>query len=378
MMRTVAIIGLLVGCFVTIQAFAEPNWEIDERALPPGMTKQRALQMLEQADAATAAENQREQQAFEQRGKRVESATQKYTAQLRRAIEADPQLKAQAQQLEARMKAMAADDGAPPQQRESFAAEARTFYGRAAARAGIDQNALQNDIRAAIQGPVRSRGTEPAEVEFTPDGAAVIVHPEEPEPTPGVSSRGVNSVALAAPFPYSEFSTGVGSSSGFTDKAGGTYRTNVDQMFVGSGTNRRGLAHFLTIPPRTTGIRVIAQLPETAYRGYLVNVLGGSGHTLTSRIEVINGNTVLCRRSYTHLDHWWVILGSITKEGQNNVALDCTLSAVPPAGTDLVIRFMGQISSYAWGGAGSAARVNAAPKNIRIEITTADPLRLIR
>ncbi|MFU8817555.1 MAG: hypothetical protein ACNA7W_19590 [Pseudomonadales bacterium] len=377
-MSKISIVGLLSGLLLAVHVHAAPNWEIDERALPPGVTKQRALQMLEQADAATAAENQREQQAFEQRGKRVERAAQKYTGQLRRAVDADPQLKAQAQQLEARMQAMAANGEAPPEQRESLAAEARTFYGRAAARAGIDQNALHKDIRAAIQGPVRSRGTEPVEVSFTADGAAVIEHPEEPEPAPGVLSRGVNTVALEAPFPYSEISTGIGSSSGVTNKDNGRYRTWVSQAFVGSGTNRRGLAHFLTVPPQTTGIRVMAQLPETYYTGTLINAFGGAGHTLTSRIEVLNGSTVLCRRSYTHLDHWWVVTGWISKTGLHNVALDCTLSSVPAAGTDVVIRFIGQISSYAWGGAGSSADVDATPKNIRIEVTTADRIRRIR
>jgi hypothetical protein len=42
----------------------------------------------------------------------------------------------------------------------------------------------------------------------------------------------------------------------------------------------------------------------------------------------------------------------------------------------VVVRFVGQIYSYTWGGADSRARVEAKPQNVRIEVTTSTPVRL--
>jgi hypothetical protein len=42
----------------------------------------------------------------------------------------------------------------------------------------------------------------------------------------------------------------------------------------------------------------------------------------------------------------------------------------------VVVRFVGQIYSYAWGGAESWARLDAAPQNIRIEVT--EPIQRLR
>lgn len=369
-----AMVPTLIVLLLAAAAHAQPKWEIDEKALPPGITRERAQAMLESADAVDAEEGRQQQQRDEARARRLQQAMQKHEERIPRALAADPALAAQRARIEAAMKAL---DGAGPEDRpgkaQSLAADLKAFRRAAFSKAGIDEAGLQGVIRGALVEGVTRRGEDGAEVEptitFTDDGGIRIETPEaEHGDPPEVSPRGVlKTVTLVAPFPFSQVEKRIGNSAGSVDKAKGTYRTAASMAYVGSGTNRTGLAHFETIPAGTKNVRVSAQLPETSFYASAMAILGGSQSKPSSRIEVRDGsNGLRCRKSATHADVWVVAGGYFQQDGQDNVALSCTFAA-PAAGTDVVVRFTGSVYGQAWGNAGIVSSVRAAPKNVRIE-----------
>jgi hypothetical protein len=369
--------GIFVATFLSVVLCAAPSlaasgWEIDEGRLPPGLDQKQALALLEETDAASAGLLDEERLAFESRAKRLDEASKGYVEQLRRALDDDPQLAERQRHLDARLRA-AQGDGAEGRREEldTLALETQALRAEALARAGIDRADLERKIGEAMRGGIRERGIDVEVVTLTEEGVAVVEHPgAEPDEAPEVRERGVDVVALEAPYPASRQSAEVPGSPNLDARAG-TYLADVGLSAAGSGTNRVVLAHLLTVPPDTTRIRVTAEVPKADYSGRITGMLGSAGQALTSRIEVVSGDTLLCSRTVTHADHWVVLYAASEKRGTDEVTLGCSPNWVPPAGSTVVVRFIGEISTHAWGDAINDGQLAASPGSVRVEFTRA-------
>ena len=364
----------LIGLSVT--ALAAPRWQVDPSQLPPGLTKEKAVAMLEEIDRKTEKELANEEAAQRRKAERVQRAAKKYEERLARAVEKDPELKALKEKLEAGMKALENPKLSEKERTERLnrmASDLQTLRNSGLAKAGIDKRAMNNEVRHALSNGVKPRGEAGDETEVLQeeDGAFYYSSPVEDElpPASEVTTRGTTTRTLTEPWPFAEERTQINKSISFVNKDNGTYRTVGLVGLAAYGTNRRGLAHFLTVPSGTTTIRVTAQLPETRfYNSALGAIFGGAQVRSLSRIEVWDGSsTRICRRSRLHADVWALIAAYFEEDGSDNVVLDCEFDA-PAAGRDIVVKFFSDVFAQAWGLGAARGDVRAEPANVRIEL----------
>jgi hypothetical protein len=358
-------------------ALAAPRWEIDPSQLPPGLTKEKAVAMLEEIDRKTAKEVADEEAAQRRKAERVQRAAKKYEERLARAVEKDPELKALKEKLEAGMKALENPKLSEKERTarlERMAPDMKTLRSKGLAKAGIDKRAMNNDIHQALSNGVKPRGdaVDAGEVLQEKDGAFYYASPDNDElpPASEVTTRGTTTKTLSEPWPYIEEDIKVGNYAGSADKDKGTYKTVGRVMWAGGGTNRMGLAHYLTVPAGTTTIRVTAQLPETHYYNKAGSYIWGAGaqSRTYSRIEVWDGDSRrICQRSRLHADVWAVFLAFFTQQGRHNIVLECEFDA-PPAGHDIVILHVSDVFVQAWGFADGIGVVEAQPANVKIDL----------
>ena len=254
-----------------------------------------------------------------------------------------------------------------------MAPDLKALRSKGLAKSGIDVRAMNDEIRRALSNGVKPRGEAGGETEMLheEDSAFYYSSSEEEElpPASEVTTRGTTTRTLTEPWPFAEVKTQINKNVSFVDKEAGKYQSSGYVGVAGYGTDRRGLAHFLTVPSGTTTIRVTAQLPETRfYNSALGAIFGGAQVRSLSRIEVWDGSsTRICRRSRLHADVWALIAAYFEEDGSDNVVLDCEFDA-PAAGRDIVIKFVSDVFGQAWGTANAFGSVGGKPSNIRIEL----------
>jgi hypothetical protein len=358
---------------------AAPRWEVDQTKLPPGLTKEKAVAMLEEIDRKTAKELADEEAAQRRKAERVQRTAKKYEERLARAVNKDPELRALRDKIEAGAEALENPKLSEEERNtrlERMMPDLKALRTRGLTKAGVDARAMNNEIRRALSDGITPRGEDAgAGVEYVldEDGGFFYVKSDYDKLSPSsnkVTTRGTTTRILKEPWPYGEEETNIGSISGGTDKQAGEYHAYAAAVGVGAGTNRRGLAHYLTVPSGITRIRVTAQLPETKYsnRAYAF-VFGAGAQTKTySKIEVWDGSSRrLCRSSKLHNDLWFVIVGGASKQGSHNIVLECEFDA-PAAGRDIVVMFVSDIFVQAWGLAIAYGIVYGTPADVRIEL----------
>jgi len=373
--RTVICLGIaLIGLSAT--ALAAPRWEVDPSQLPPGLTKEKAVAMLEEIDRKTAKELADEEVAQRRKAERVQRAAKKYEERLARAVEKDPELKALKEKLEVGMKALEnpkLSEKERTERLERMAPDMRTLRSKGLAKAGIDERDMNGEIRRALSDGVKPRGAEDGSDEGElqeKDGAFYYSSPDDDElpPASEVTTRGTTTKILKEPWPYVETETRIGRG-GSVDKEAGTYITTAVAYYIGAGTNRRGLAHYLTVPSGISRIRVTASLPETSYSDIAFAIIfGGAQSKSYSRIEVWDASSQrLCRRSRLHADVWVLVAAYFDEHGSHNIALECEFDA-PAAGRELVILHVSDVFAQAWGTGAAVGKVTAKPSDVRIEL----------
>jgi len=373
-MNVICLALALAGMSIT--AVAAPRWQVDPAQLPPGLTKEKAVAMLEEIDRKTEKELADEEAAQQRKAERVQRAAKKYEERLARAVDKDPELKALKEKLEAGMKALDNTELSDKERTERLnrmASDMKVLRARGLANAGINVSAMNNEIRQSLGDGVKPRGDQAGseEVLQEEDGAFYYNVPEDDElpPASAVTTRGTTTKYLKEPWPNAEQRTQVGSYGGGVNKEAGTYGPYARAYLAGYGTNRRGLAHFQTVPTGVTKIRVTAQLPETFFNNIAVGVLfGGAQARSSSRIEVWDGSSRrICRRSRLHADLWGLVAAVFSQQGIDNVVLDCEFDA-PAAGRDIVIKFVSDAFVQAWGAGSALTYVNAKPADVRIDL----------
>jgi hypothetical protein len=365
-------------------ASAEPSWKINPESLPPGMTSEKALAMLEEIDRKSAKEEEAEISRQKRRAERIQRVARKYEDRLAKAIDQDPELRALRDKLEAGAKALQQpnqNDEEISIRLERMAPDVARLRAKGLANAGIDENAMNAEIiRELGASEVTTRSTDASdenEEYSVEDGGYYYAGNEvvEPEEDPGVQSRSVKSSTynpdsvkyLGAPWLAGEERTDLWDRNSFIDKNLGKYSVHALVGFAGWGLNRRGLAHFETVPSGVRTIRVSAQLPESSfYNEVTVILFGGAQSRNYSRIEVWNGSSQrLCRSGRVHEDLWRVILGPTKRGGRDNLVLDCEFDA-PAAGRDIVVKFVSDQYVNAWGMASAKGNVTGTPSNVKL------------
>lgn len=365
---------MLLLSAVSLAAFGAPRWEIDESRLPPGLTKEKALKMLQEIDRKDAQQEAQEEQRQRGKADRARKAAKKYEDALAKAIERDPALKALHDKLRAGMRAMEdsrMSDEERKQRYERMLPDLEAFRRQGLAKSGIDEPAMMRAIGQALNEGAGARGDSDAgtmDELLSPDGGGFAYIGKDDAPLSQVTSRSTTTIELKAPWPNIEEDTTIGNNCS-ADKNEGKYTACATAAFVGAGTNRNGLAHFQTVPSGTTSIHVTTQLPETSFYMSGYAALGGSQVRTYSRIEVWDGSDRrLCRTTKLHGDLWAVVAWYYRKSGTHNVVLDCTFDA-PAGGRDIVIKFVSDAFAQAWGSGIGGGQVTGRPDNVRIELT---------
>lgn len=367
-------------------ASAAPRWEVDAAQLPPGMTKEKAVKLLDDIDKASAKEREQEEAAEKRKAERVQKAARKYEDQLAKAVEKDPELLALQAKLNAGIEALNNPDLSDDERAariERMQPDLINFRNKGLAKAGINVPAMNAEIGNALNEGVVTRGVEGesgSEQLQEHDGAFYYISPDDAIlPTDSdVESRSLKSSMLATstttvkylgdPWPTIESERKVGSSNGTANPEEGSYKVVALLAFLGSGTNRMGLAHFYTVPGGVSRIRVSAQLPSTIYRSYAAGAIGGAQSKTSSTIEVWDGSSRrLCRTYKLHADVWFVIVGGKGEDGSHNIVLDCEFTA-PAAGRDIVFKFVSDSFLQAWGLYNANGSVSGTPTSIKLTL----------
>jgi len=132
---TIALTGL------SVTTAAAPRWEVDPAQLPPGLTKEKAVAMLEEIDHKTARERADEEAAQQRKAERVQRAAKKYEDRLAREVEKDPELRALKDKLEVGLKALENPDLSETDRTERLnrmAPDLKALRTRGLSKAGID------------------------------------------------------------------------------------------------------------------------------------------------------------------------------------------------------------------------------------------------
>jgi hypothetical protein len=287
-----------------------------------------------------------------------------------------PELRALKEKLEAEMKAL---ENPKPSEKERterinrMAPDLQALRSKGLAKSGIDVRAMNDEIRRALSNGVKPRGEAGGETEMLheEDSAFYYSSSEEEElpPASEVTTRGTSTRTLTEPWPFAEVKTQINKNVSFVDKEAGKYQSSGYVGVAGYGTDRRGLAHFLTVPSGTTTIWATAQLPETYFFNYVLGAVFGGGQAQTlSHIDVWGRSSRrLCLRSRLHADVWGLIAAYFKERGFDNVVLDCEFDA-PAAGRDIVVKFFSDVFAQAWGLGAARGDVRAEPANVRIEL----------
>jgi hypothetical protein len=355
---------------------AAPRWEVDPSQLPPGLTKQQAVAMLEETDRKTEKERADEEAADQRKAEQVRRAAKKYEERLARAVDKDPQLKALKEKLEAGMKALQnpkLSEKERAERLERMAPDIKGLRSKGLAKAGIDERAMNGEIRRALSDGVKPRGEAPeseTEVLQEKDGAFYYASPAEKEipEESRVTTRGTSSQILRAPWAFTVSITQIGTSGGAVDRSSGDYRAYASAYFAGAGTNRRGVGHYIRVPSGIREMRVRALLPDTNYYNRAYGAIFGGGQSKTySRLEVWDGTTRLCRYSKLHADVWGLVAAYFTSKGEDNIGLYCRITS-PRAGRVYMIKVFSDAIVQAWGSGGAYASVRAHPSAARVEL----------
>lgn len=370
-MRIRFISSCVVLLMAPLVASAAPNWEIDESRLPPGLSKEKAISILEEIDRKSASERKREKDLQLRRAEPAQRMAQKYGSRILQAIESDPDLRALRDRLEAGFRDLGnpeMSEGAREARHRQMLPDMESLRRRSLDKAGIDEAAMAREIGGQMNGGVAARSADAEALQQEGSGFAYVAPDLDLDiAEPGVTTRGTTTRALGDPWPHPEQETEIGSG-GRVDTIRGYYLAYGSAMGAGFGTNRRGLAHFLTVPAGTRSIRVTAQLPQTKYYNYAW-AIPGAAHTRTvSRIEVWDGsNRRLCQVAKVHADVWVVLAWGLSRSGEHNVPLDCTFDS-PGAGRDIVFKFVSDVYVNAWGGAHANGSVRGEPLNVRVDL----------
>jgi len=371
--RAVLCMGIvLTGLAIT--ATAAPRWEIDPSQLPPGLTKEQAITMLEETDRKTEKERVDEEAAEQRKAERVRRAAQKYEERLARAVDKDPELRALREKLEAGMKALEnpkLSEKERDERLERMAPDMKTLRSKGLAKAGIDVHAMNGEIRGALSDGVKPRGEEAGaggEVLQEEGGAFYYASPVEKEMPEEfrVTTRGTSTRNLGRPWPFTVVMTQIGTG-GSVDRATGYYRAQASASVAGAGTNRRGLGHFLSVPSGVREIRITALMPNTYYYNRAMTIFGGAQSKTYSRLEVWDGSTRLCRNYKLHADVWGLVAAYFIKKGEDNINLSCRITS-PRAGRTLMIKIFSDAYVQAWGAGYAYDYVKGHPREVRVDL----------
>ena len=355
-------------------ATAAPRWEIDPSQLPPGLTKEQAITMIEETDRKTEKERADEEAAERRKAEQVRRAAKKYKERLARAVDKDPELRALREKLEAGMKALEnpkLSEQERDERLERMAPDMKTLRSKGLAKAGIDERAMNGEIRRALSDGVKPRGEEAGtggEVLQEEGGAFYYASPVKkgmPEES-SVTTRGTSTRYLRRPWPFTVIKTQIGTG-GSVDRATGYYRAQASASVAGAGTNRRGLGHFLSVPSGVREIRITALMPNTYYYNRAMTIFGGAQSKTYSVLEVWDGSTRLCRKYKLHADVWGLYAAYFTKKGDDNLNLSCRITS-PRAGRTLMIKILSDAYVHAWGLGYAYDYVKALPREVRVDL----------
>lgn len=381
------LIALLLASLATAAAGA-PNWKVDQKSLPAGMTKAEALSMLETIDKASAQEREKSAAASKRQVERVQRAAKKYEDQLKRAVDKDPELKATMARLDSEFKALGASglsDEDRSKRFEKLAPELSSFRQKAFAKAGLDENALKSDIRREMGSGVSSRGGEgdpQGELHFDEGGGFSMVYPDAAAetdsaegPSSEIMSRGSTTKYLRKPFPISVAVRRSGAY-GWTNPPQGLYMSQSSAGFPGgSGTNRYGLAHVFTVPTSTTHpgweVKVVASLPGSSYSSYAYGWGPGIAHSSSwSEIDVWTvPATRHCRVYRQHANLWALVLGSFKQSSSSAKTLEMNCKFYAGGGQTIVINLTSYVHSSAAGWASTSGWVRGQPADVTVYLT---------
>ena len=179
---------------------------------------------------------------------------------------------------------------------------------------------------------------------------------------------------IAPPFPYilEQFSGGMGSVSQntSTENGGPSYFASSSIMYAGNFTNMSGLGHFFTVPNEYAGLttRYSAKLPDTTYSMTAFGILGASGASGSSAIDVLSENEIVCS---AYGDHGFVIAPIIWYghlEGTTPLVVDNCDFAAPDDNTEIVLNFYSNANSWAALNSFGTANVTGRPEDLRMRL----------